>query len=299
MKYTLYLLPLLLLTAACRQENAGLKSIREMESTFEANPTAESAKVLLEAYEKYIAEHPEDTESNADLLNRAATVQVGASRFAAAVQYLKDALRKYPDAPRSPDNALFLAAIYREKLNNPQGAKAIYQLFPQVFPGDKKIDLVPDSLRKGDIPVEQQIENLRFAIYNDTTARIQYNPASEYIGLCEVYCLLNPKGEKSADFLLEAAKAAGYVRSFPKALELYDWFYSSYPEHPKASSALFMMGFIYENELRNIDQARAIYEDFLAKYPNDDFADDAKFLLENLGRSEEEITREFEGGSGG
>jgi TolA-binding protein len=36
------------------------------------------------------------------------------------------------------------------------------------------------------------------------------------------------------------------------------------------------------------------YEAFLKKYPNDDFADDAQFLLKNLGKSPEEIIKGFE-----
>ena len=56
-----------------------------------------------------------------------------------------------------------------------------------------------------------------------------------------------------------------------------------------------MMGFVYENDLNDLVKAKATYEAFLQKYPNDpDFADDAKTALTMLGRSPEDIIKEFE-----
>mgnify|MGYP003453067237 FL=1 len=36
------------------------------------------------------------------------------------------------------------------------------------------------------------------------------------------------------------------------------------------------------------------YKDYLAKYPNDEFSESAKFLLDNLGKSEEELKKMLE-----
>ena len=67
------------------------------------------------------------------------------------------------------------------------------------------------------------------------------------------------------------------------------------PQHPKAPTALFMMGFIYENDLGDLNKAKETYQTFLNRYPNDpDYADDAQNALKFLGKSPEEIIREFE-----
>jgi TolA-binding protein len=56
-----------------------------------------------------------------------------------------------------------------------------------------------------------------------------------------------------------------------------------------------MIGFVQENDLNQLDKAKATYESFLAKYPNDpDFTDDAQNALKLLGKSPEEIIKEFE-----
>ena len=57
-----------------------------------------------------------------------------------------------------------------------------------------------------------------------------------------------------------------------------------YPEGEFASKALFMVGFVNANYLKNYDKAQKYYSAFLEKYPDHDLADDAKYELENLGR---------------
>jgi outer membrane protein assembly factor BamD (BamD/ComL family) len=57
-----------------------------------------------------------------------------------------------------------------------------------------------------------------------------------------------------------------------------------YPDGMYSSKALFMVGFVNANYLKNFEKARKYYTEFLKKYPNHDLADDAKYELENLGK---------------
>src|SRR5271157_2577484 len=79
-----------------------------------------------------------------------------------------------------------------------------------------------------------------------------------------------------------------------KAVELFDRFIDKYPDDPKAPVSMFFKGYIYENEIKNLDKAKEIYLQFLEKYPNNDFARDARIALSNLGKSPEEMVKEFE-----
>jgi len=57
---------------------------------------------------------------------------------------------------------------------------------------------------------------------------------------------------------------------------------------------MFLKAFTLDSEMQQFDKAKALYEEFIAKHPQDEFADDTKFLLENLGKSDEEIIKQFE-----
>jgi len=46
--------------------------------------------------------------------------------------------------------------------------------------------------------------------------------------------------------------------------------------------------------LQNYDKATEIYEDFIAKYPESAFADDARISIDNMGKTPEELIQEFE-----
>ncbi len=101
--------------------------------------------------------------------------------------------------------------------------------------------------------------------------------------------------DKYVSLLIKAAGLAKTIEDPKKAIELYAKVSNGLPRHPKAPTALFMEGFVYENDLGDLKKAKEIYESFLERYPNDpDFADDAQNSLKMLGKSPEEIVREFE-----
>ena len=99
---------------------------------------------------------------------------------------------------------------------------------------------------------------------------------------------------KKVDYLLRAGEMAALLNQYDKALGYYDKILKEFPQSPKAPIALFMKGYTLDDKLNQLDRAKAAYEEFLKKYPDNDFADDTRFLLENLGKSEEEIIKQFE-----
>jgi len=100
--------------------------------------------------------------------------------------------------------------------------------------------------------------------------------------------------DQYVDLLLKAAGLAKAIEKPEKAIELYAQVLANAPQHPKAATAQFMKGFIYANDLNQLDKAKAAYEVFLQKYPNDELAESAKMELENLGKSPEELIKKFE-----
>jgi tetratricopeptide (TPR) repeat protein len=121
--------------------------------------------------------------------------------------------------------------------------------------------------------------------------------AEEFIKISEELAGLLEKTNKDqcVDVLLKAAGLAKTIEDPQKAIALYKRVAEGFPQSAKAPTALFMMGFVYEEDLQDMAKAKDTYENFLQKYPNDpDFADDAKTALSLLGRSTEDIIKEFE-----
>ncbi len=119
--------------------------------------------------------------------------------------------------------------------------------------------------------------------------------ANEFIIAAEQLAALVEKSDSSryVELLLKAAGLAKTMDQPQKALELYSKITEKMPQHSKAPTAFFMLGFVYANDLKDMEKAKAAYELFLQKFPNDELAESARMELKNLGKSEEEIIKEF------
>ena len=140
----------------------------------------------------------------------------------------------------------------------------------------------------------KKIEELGKSMYNPSTNRLDDQVAQQFIQTCEAFAQANPKDEKAPDYLLKAGETARTMKNYTKGIALYDRIINEYGDHEKAAQALFLKGFTLDNDMNKHEEAKVIYEAFLAKYPEDDFADDTEFLLKNLGKSDDEIIKSFE-----
>jgi tetratricopeptide (TPR) repeat protein len=120
--------------------------------------------------------------------------------------------------------------------------------------------------------------------------------ANEFIKTSEELAALVEKTNQDqyVDLLLKAGGLAITVDNYQKAIDLYKKVAEGLPTHPKAPTAQFLIAFVYDNNLNDMAKAKEAYETFLQKYPNDpDFADDAQLMLGKLGKSPDEIIKEF------
>ena len=77
---------------------------------------------------------------------------------------------------------------------------------------------------------------------------------------------------------------------FEEAVKYYQKFLDEYPDNEKyAYKAQFMIGFIYNESLRDTAKARQAFQKVLTDYPENDLTDDAKWMIENLDKGPEEI----------
>ncbi|NND04801.1 MAG: tetratricopeptide repeat protein [Saprospiraceae bacterium] len=97
------------------------------------------------------------------------------------------------------------------------------------------------------------------------------------------------QGDERLEYTWKAGEAARSARNFPVAETSFKTLYEQYPDSPQASKALFLHAFMSDEDLKAYDKARTLYQTFIERYPDSDFNDDAQFLLENLGKSDEEM----------
>jgi len=81
-----------------------------------------------------------------------------------------------------------------------------------------------------------------------------------------------------------AAKENYSKENYAVAVENFKNLVKYYPEGKRGAEALFMLGFINANDVKDLKEAEKYYKEFIAKYPKHDLTDDAQYELQTLGK---------------
>ena len=138
------------------------------------------------------------------------------------------------------------------------------------------------------------IAKLETLLYSNSQSEFDAHTAENLIGEYELFVQTYPQDTLAPAYLFKAAELAMAIRSSAKAIELYGKVYNDYPDNPKAGTSLFLMGFVNDDQVKNLAEAQKYYRRFIAEFPEHNLIDDAAFSLQNLGKSDEDIIREFE-----
>ncbi len=297
--YAFLLLIAAIVSPACQSESQkAQKEIGQLEQQYEKTSDTGLAATLVEKYTTYVAAHPGDAETNAQYLYRAARLHYGKGHFQLAADLLQQAVKDYYKTGNTPAIALMLGKLYKENLSKPEASNTVFQSMKQVFPDYAEAKTELENLDPALPPAPQRINNILQQLTTDSIGRINFATANDFILNAELYAMLQPASAEAPQLLYKAGEVAGSLGAYEKAISIFDWIYNGFPDFEKVSICLFMKAFTLDNNLKKIDEARPVYEEFLRKYPKDEFADDAKILLDNLGKSDEEIFNSFirEGG---
>jgi hypothetical protein len=281
-----YCAGLLILAPGCAQNNTPDAQIEAMEQRLAAQFTFERSDSLVNLYQNTVKADRTQHARNLKYLTRAAEIQLELRKNAApGVRWIIDALDHHAKDQDLTEIIGLSARIWRHYS---------YKSTITVNLGVDDIDKLRDVLVKNSPWIDSALIRLdRQIMQNVATPDVAVS--EEFIEISEGYAALLRDGDKKADLLSKAAGLAKSIGNFNKSVQLYYQISKDMPDHAKARTALFMQGFIYENDLSDPVRAKSIYEDFLKRYPADaDYADDVEMSLKNLGKSPEQLLKEFE-----
>jgi len=127
-----------------------------------------------------------------------------------------------------------------------------------------------------------------------TVQKVDSGSLSELIGAYQNFASKFPHDSMSPEYLYKAAGLANGLNRGTQSIDLYDLIIHTYPDFKRIPECYFMEAFAYENVQGNIGKASEYYNKFLDKYPGHQLADDARAALKFLGKTPDEMAREFE-----
>ncbi len=151
--------------------------------------------------------------------------------------------------------------------------------------------------KKTDIKKSQIEKIAKYENYIDSIRKTRVATADEMYELINYYNQYYQTYKKdtlSPLFLYRAAEASLYINQGLKAIGYLKHIEVDYPDFKNMGNVVFLIGFTYENNEKNYESARKYYQKFIDKYPEHPLAKDTKILINNLGKSPEEMIEEFE-----
>ena len=197
-------------------------------------------------------------------------------------------------------NLFYLAILFSIAVTGCSGDAPATEELPEAEPA-----LTVDSPTFG--PLAEELENgtpvarvggmlmQRFPEISDpNTGLLNEDLSREFVYLAVALADRYPKDTLAALPLYRAAEVVRALNDPKRAAVLYERVHDEYTGFSKAPESLFMAAFTHDEDLNDLDRARETYERFLKLYPNNVFAESTPMLLENLGKSDEEMLRELE-----
>jgi outer membrane protein assembly factor BamD (BamD/ComL family) len=139
-----------------------------------------------------------------------------------------------------------------------------------------------------------KIKNMESKLYSDSTKSIMTSATNDLILEYAKFSNTFPDDSLSPEYLFRAGELSRAVNMSRQAILYYDKITYTYPKYRKVAVCFFLEGFVYENQMNDLINAKKFYKLFITKYPTHPLVKDAKILIENLGKSPEELIQNFE-----
>ncbi|KAA3618038.1 MAG: hypothetical protein DWQ05_08305 [Calditrichaeota bacterium] len=118
----------------------------------------------------------------------------------------------------------------------------------------------------------------------DIQALEKEEKVADAIKLVETFIRHYPESKDTPNFTSKLADL--YIlahKDYHHAIDIHNDVIKKYPGSKLEVRSQFMIGYIYANELNELENARVAYEEFLNKFPDDELAASVKWEIENLG----------------
>ncbi|MCX6296476.1 MAG: tetratricopeptide repeat protein [Bacteroidetes bacterium] len=103
-----------------------------------------------------------------------------------------------------------------------------------------------------------------------------------------------PNDSITPDYLFKAGEIATAIQQYPQALAYYQLITQKYPNYKLVQESLFLQAALLDNFLNDDAKAKVIYEQLIKAYPKSTYVNDAKAAINNLGKTDEQLIKEFQ-----
>ena len=158
--------------------------------------------------------------------------------------------------------------------------------------GNKKAESSTKKEAYKELSKEELLAEIKYYekdLFENSNGKINRSKALKLASDYQQYAGRFPDDSLSPEFLFKAADISMNMNVPKQTVAIFTKIINKYPDFDKLETCYFLRAFVYDDQLKEYRIAETYYKEFLQKYPNSDFADDAEMLMKNLGKSPEEF----------
>ena len=140
----------------------------------------------------------------------------------------------------------------------------------------------------------QQIDSMEKILYAHPDSGFNKDAALKTVNVYSNMVKDYPLTSLAPDYLFKAGEISSSLNNSKEAIGFFKNAYDNYPDFKKSAYCLFLQAFIYENQLHQLGEAEQLYREVIKKFPTEKIAQDAEASIANLGKTDEELIKEFE-----
>ena len=146
------------------------------------------------------------------------------------------------------------------------------------------------EIKEGELSRVDRLEIIN-ELEDKALSNIEKFDTSAALALVNNYTLFaseNPQDELTASFLFKAGDLCMAMHKPELAIQYMDDVINNHNDYERTPYCMFLKGFIYEDQLKDLEKAEESYKAFIKQYPDHEMTDAAKFSIKNLGKAPEE-----------
>lgn len=113
------------------------------------------------------------------------------------------------------------------------------------------------------------------------------------VDVYKAYAAAYPTDTLVPEYLFRAANTLRGMDEAEQGLVLYDRIIRDYPEWRRTVDALYLKALTLDDDLNRDGEAKVVYEQVIANFPEHPFARDSRAMIQHLGMSDEELIAKF------
>ena len=277
------IIPFLIMTFFLSCSNGDMSTkIAELEKAHAETPTTEIKKELLASYTTYLNELKDDANSYSQFAHKKAMLEMDLNQYDNAGLTLTAAIQSHPAGANSSENISLLSSVLVNHIHA--------ENFEAAIDGFKKLYPDPANEKSTFSPI---IKSLGETMMDTKTGSRDRLKVRNFISLARIQAGIIKNDDEAQKSLFSAAEMSNSIKNYKQTLAIYNYILTHHNDFSKAPTALFLKGFTYDEHLKDLEEAKKYYTEYLEKHPEGGYAESAQASLKNLGKTAEEIIESF------